>query len=303
MPAPVEQPSTNVSAVADFCQKHHSNTYPFIDPAKADLSNQTVVITGASRGIGRATAFSFVRAGCRRLVITARSPLKDLAAELTKEAKEVRGGDNEPDILALAVDVTDNASVEAAANKVAAHFGGVVDTLVNNAGYLNASQRMGEGDAAEWLQCAEVNIKGLYRVSRHFLPLVLKSTTARTVINVGSAGAHYVVPGMSAYQTTKFTLCRLTEFTAAEYRDEGLVAVAVHPGCLRTELACNLPAKYHELLTDAPELPGDTFAWIARERRDWLSGRYMEAVWDMEEFEGKREDVVQRDVLKFRLTV
>ncbi|KAK7985672.1 hypothetical protein PG996_005089 [Apiospora saccharicola] len=301
MPAPVEQASTNVSAVADFCQKHHSDTYPFIDPTEADLSNQTVVITGASRGIGRATAFSFVRAGCRRLVITARSPLKDLAAELQQEAKEVRGA--ELDILALAVDVTDNASVEAASKEVSNHFGGVVDTLVNNAGYLNTSQLMGEGDPAEWLQTFEVNIKGLYRVSRYFLPLVLKSTTVKTVINVGSAGANYIVPGMSAYQTTKFTLCRFNEFMATEYQDQGLIAVAVHPGCLKTELASNLPTKYHELLSDAPELPGDTFAWIAREKRDWLSGRYMEAVWDMEEFEGKREDVVKRDVLKFRMTL
>ncbi|KAK8008133.1 hypothetical protein PG991_010684 [Apiospora marii] len=301
MPAPLEQASTNVSAVADFCQKRHSDTYPFIDPAKADLSDQTVVITGASRGIGRATAFSFVRAGCRRLVVTARSPPQDLAAELQKEAQEVRGA--EIDVLPLAVDVTDDASVEAAAKEVAAHFGGVVDTLINNAGYLSAGDLMGEGDAAEWLQCAEVNIKGLYRVSRHFLPLVLKSATARTVINVGSAGAHYIVPGMSAYQTTKFTLCRLTEFMALEYQDKGLVAVAAHPGCLRTELACNLPAAYHELLSDAPALPGDTFTWLARERRDWLSGRYVEANWDMEELEGKREDVVKRDVLKFRLTL
>ncbi|KAK7984574.1 hypothetical protein PG989_011976 [Apiospora arundinis] len=307
MPAPPEQVATNCAAVAAFCQKRHSESYAFIDPAKADLSDQTVVITGASRGIGRAAAFSFVRAGCRRLVITARTPLHDLAAELKKEAAAARPGNSstsaELDVLALAVDVTDNASVEAAAAAVAKRFGGVVDTLVNNAGYLPASERMGEGAAADWLHCAEVNIKGLYRVSRCFLPLVLKSATARTVINVGSQGAHYVAPTMSAYQTSKFAVCRLTEFAAIEYADEGLVAVTVHPGCLRTELALNLPESFHDLLVDAPELPGDTFVWIAKERRDWLTGRYMEANWDMEEFEGKKEDVIKRDVLKFRMTV
>ncbi|KAK8043443.1 hypothetical protein PG993_005873 [Apiospora rasikravindrae] len=299
MPAPPEQVATNVAAVSAFCKKRHSETYPFIDPTKADLSAQTVVITGASRGIGRATAFSFVRAGCRRLVITARSPPSALAAELQKEA---HGADL--DILALALDVTDDASVEAAAQRVAARFGGAVDTLVNNAGFLGATELLHEGDAAAWLQGAEINLKGLYRVSRHFLPLVLKSGTARTVINVGSQAANYVVPGMSAYQTTKFAVCRLTEFMAMEYTDDhGLVAVAVHPGCLRTELACNMPAAYHDLLVDAPELPGDTFVWIAKERRAWLSGRYVEANWDMEELEGKREDVVKRDVLKFRMTL
>ncbi|KAK6821247.1 hypothetical protein PG987_015647 [Apiospora arundinis] len=290
MPAPPEQVATNCAAVAAFCQKRHSESYAFIDPAKADLSDQTVVITGASRGIGRAAAFSFVRAGCRRVEAAAARPgNSSTSAEL--------------DVLALAVDVTDNASVEAAAAAVSQRFGGVVDTLVNNAGYLPASERMGEGAAADWLHCAEVNIKGLYRVSRFFLPLVLKSVTARTVINVGSQGAHYVAPTMSAYQTSKFAVCRLTEFAAIEYADEGLVAVTVHPGCLRTELALNLPEDFHDLLVDAPELPGDTFVWIAKERRDWLTGRYMEANWDMEEFEGKKEDVIKRDVLKFRMTV
>ncbi|KAK7962832.1 NAD(P)-binding protein [Apiospora aurea] len=258
MPAPPERVATNVAAVSAFCQKRHSETYPFIDPSQADLSAQTVVITGASRGIGRATAFSFVRAGCRRLVITA----------------HVRGGAT-LDVLALALDVADTASVEAAAKQVADRFGGVVDVLVNNAGFLSATEPLADGAAADWLQCAEVNLKGLYRVSRYFLPLVLESATTKTVINVGSQAANYVVPGMSAYQTTKFALCRLTEFMAMEYSDDhGLVAVAVHPGCLRTELASNMPAMYHDLLVDAPELPGDTFVWIAKERREWLSGRY-----------------------------
>ncbi|KAK8104408.1 uncharacterized protein PG998_011441 [Apiospora kogelbergensis] len=286
MSAVSEHFTTNAEVVAGFCKKRHSKPYPFIDPAKADLSGQTVVITGASRGIGRAATFSFVRAGCRRLVITARSAPEGLAAELRKEATETaRAGSAELDVLALAVDVTDNASVEAAAATVADRFGGVVDTLVNNAGYLPAgADRMGEADAADWLHCAEVNLKGLYRVSRQFLPLVLRSPSARTVINVGSAGAHHVVPAMSAYQTR-------------------LVAVTVHPGCIHTELALGLPANYHHLLTDAPELPADTFVWIAKERRAWLSGRYLEANWDMEEFEGKQEDVVKRDVLKFRMTV
>ncbi|KAK8061639.1 hypothetical protein PG994_008005 [Apiospora phragmitis] len=301
MPAPEEQTSTNVAAVSSFCQKRHSESYPYIDPANADLSAQTVVITGASRGIGLCAALSFVHAGCRRLVITARSAPEDRAAELRSEARNLNGA--ELDVLALALDVTDDASVGAAAAKVAEHFGGVVDTLVNNAGYLPPTALMGEGDPAEWLACAEVNIKGLYRVSHHFLPLLLRSATARTVINVGSQAAHYVVPGHSAYQTTKFAVCRLAEFMALEYQDQGLVAVAVHPGCLPTELGLSLPKEYHDLLIDAPELPGDTFVWIVKERRAWLSGRYMEANWDMEEFEGKREDVVKRDVLKFRMVV
>jgi hypothetical protein len=87
----------------------------------------------------------------------------------------------------------------------------------------------------------------------------------------------------------------------AEYGDKGLVCFAIHPGGVKTELATNMPAEMHQLLTDTPELPADTLVWLGKEHRPWLSGRYVSVTWDMEELEAKKDEIVQKDVLKFRL--
>lgn len=145
----------------------------------------------------------------------------------------------------------------------------------------------------------DVNIKGTYLPCKFFLPLLLRSEL-KTVINLASAGGHMVAPSASAYQTTKFALCRFTEFLHAENAEHGLVAYALHPGGVATELALTMPAWMHHVLVDTPALPADVMVWLSRERRAWLSGRYVSATWDMEELVGRREEIVQKDLLKFR---
>lgn len=108
-------------------------------------------------------------------------------------------------------------------------------------------------------------------------------------------------PGASAYQTTKFALCRLTEFMDKEYSQEGLIAMSVHPGGVKTELAMNMPEDKHFVLTDTPELAADSLVWLASERRDWLNGRFASVSWDLEELEAKKEDIVGRNLFKFRV--
>ncbi|KAK8061768.1 polyketide synthase [Apiospora phragmitis] len=151
---------------------------------------------------------------------------------------------------------------EAAALVEKTFDGGVVDVLVNNAGYLEPWAKIAESDTAQWLHTIDININGLYRTSRSFLPLVLRSAT-RTVLNISSIGAHMVTPGASAYQTTKFAVCRLSEFMANDHREEGLVAIAV-----RTELGLGMPEYMHEVLVDTPKLAADTLVWLRSARRE-----------------------------------
>jgi hypothetical protein len=82
-----------------------------------------------------------------------------------------------------------------------------------------------------------------------------------------------------------------------------MVAIAVRPGGVMTELAANMPEVMHHLLVDTPQLAGDTLAWLGSERREWLGGRYVNAAWDMEELSGKKDDIVKRDLLKVRMAV
>ncbi len=106
---------------------------------------------------------------------------------------------------------------------------GKVDILINNAGYLEQLAHIDSSDPEGWWKTWEVNVKGVYLMTKFFLPLLLKSDL-KTVVVVSSVGAHITMPGMSAYQTTKLAVLRLNDFLMAEYGEKGLLAFGVHPG-------------------------------------------------------------------------
>jgi NAD(P)-dependent dehydrogenase (short-subunit alcohol dehydrogenase family) len=285
----------------DFCKTIHHDTYPAIDSAKANLNGKVVFITGASKGVGRATAVSFARAGVSGLILGARSSLSSLLPEL--ESAAVTAGKPIPKILLLELDVEDHKSVENAAREVEKGFG-KVNILINNAGYLSEFKSMGEGgegDREDWWKSYEVNIRGTYWVTRAMMPLVLKGEE-KTVVNLTSAGALSLMAGGSAYQSSKNALLRFTEFICVDYADKGVLAFAVHPGGVRTEMGLKMPVGMHELiLKDTPELAADTLVNLTAKRREWLAGRYVSVQWDMEELYRREEEIVKGDKLKMRM--
>ena len=70
-----------------------------------------------------------------------------------------------------------------------------------------------------------------------------------------------------------------------------------------TELTSTVPQEFQHLLCDTLELPAHTLVWLVKERRDWMSGRYLNCVWDVEEVLAKKEEVIQGDKLKFKLVI
>lgn len=290
---------TNWAAVASYVSAR-KDTYPFIDPAKADLTGKSVLITGASKGIGKATAISFAIAGCSKILLLARSDMVAVETAVKDAAKKAKRP--QPLVHSLRVDITSDDSVRMAAEAAVDILGGSLDILINNAGYLEEWKPIAESNPSEWWRTWEVNIKGNYLATHYFLPLLLKSPT-KTIINISSGGAHVLFPGASAYQTTKFALCRLTEFIDQEYSQQGLIAISLHPGAIKTELAQNMPPERQAILTDTLELAADTIVWLSRERREWLSGRFASVSWDMEELEQKKQDILQRNLLKFRVLI
>ncbi|KAI1360216.1 NAD(P)-binding protein [Xylaria arbuscula] len=284
----------NYAAVESFT-KVHTDTYPYISPEKADLSGKSVFVAGASKGIGRETALSYAKAGCTKIAIGARSDLTSLVEEI----KTISNGTAH--VVALKLDVTSQESVKAVANTITTEFGGVLDILICNAGRLEGWKALAESDPDEWWSTWEINIKGTYLLNRFFIPLLLKSEL-KTSILVSSYGALVAWPGASAYQSTKFALCRIAEFIAAEYGSEGLVCLPLHPGRIKTELAMNLPKETHGNLNDTLALPADTIVWLTKEHRPWLNGRFVSAAWDMEELLGKKGAIVKENLLKFIVT-
>jgi NAD(P)-dependent dehydrogenase (short-subunit alcohol dehydrogenase family) len=177
--------------------------------------------------------------------------------------------------------------------------------LINNAGYLSPFGGIPDTDPDDWWKDWEVNVKGTYLVTRAFWSLLLKSDM-KIIINIASIGAVLTVPQNSSYGSAKLATLRFTEFINQDHgpgTDDGFVAIAVHPGGVKTELALGMPEGMHGYLIDTPELAGDTLVWLGSERREWLGGRYVSACWDMQELEGKREEIGRGDLLKVRLAV
>jgi NAD(P)-dependent dehydrogenase (short-subunit alcohol dehydrogenase family) len=286
----------------NFTETTRHDTYSYIDPTKFDLSGKNVLITGASKGVGKATAVSYAKAGASGIVLAARSSLDAIVKEVKEAAKNA--GRAEPRIVVVKLDVTDRKNVDTAVKEVSTAFDGRLDVLVNNAGYLSNFAGIPDTDPDEWWRDWEVNIKGLYLVTRAFWPLLLKSQL-KLILNMASIGATLVPPHSSSYGTTKLAVLRLTEYINQDHGagQDGMLAIAVHPGAVKTELAHGMPEAMHIVLVDEPELSADTFVWLSSERREWLAGRYIAVNWDVKELEARKDEIVKGDLLKVRLAV
>lgn len=158
-----------------------------------------------------------------------------------------------------------------------------------------------------WWRTWDVNVRGPYLISRSCIPLLLKGDQ-KTLIAVSSVGAHIVMPGLSAYQPSKLAVLRLMEFAAAEHKDQGLVALAVHPGNILTDIVGGghgMDEQLKSIFTETPELCADSLVYLTTESREWLSGRYINCTWDLPELTSspKKDQIIEHDLLKVRLAV
>jgi NADP-dependent 3-hydroxy acid dehydrogenase YdfG len=178
-------------------------------------------ITGASTGFGRLLAEEVLKVG-GKVVATARKldKVSDLEAKHPQTAK------------ALALDVTNQAQVDAAVEQTVAKFGRV-DVLVNNAGY-GVAGAIEEVSEAELMPMFETNIFGLLRVTRAFLPQLRKQRTGH-ILNLSSIGGVVASPGMGYYNATKFAVEGLSEALAGELAPLGIKVTIVEPGPFRTD--------------------------------------------------------------------
>jgi len=131
----------------------HNDTYPAISPLQQNLTGAAILITGASRGLGRAIAVSFAKAGASYIALAARSNLEDSEKEVKDAA--AAAGRPEPKVLKLGVDVSDAGSVRAAMEEVGKEFG-KLDVVVNNAGVLGAKQRVVDSEPEAWWETCKL---------------------------------------------------------------------------------------------------------------------------------------------------
>lgn len=291
---------TDSAIVYGFVSTQHNDTYPAIDPLKSDLSGKNVLITGASRGLGREMALSYAKAGVSGIAILDILDSTHVEKDILETA--TAAGRSQPKVICLKVDITNLDSVESAAETIKSEFGSL-DILINNAGYGSRYVSVTESDPEKWWRNFEVNVKGVYLMVRSFLPLILQGQD-KTIVVLSSIGAHHVVPGGSGYEPTKLTVLKFNEYLMAEYGSQGLLVYAIAPGGVLTDMSSDaFPAHLHHLLPDTPRLVADTLTFLTKERREWLASRYVDSKWDMEEFLAKKEAILKDDLLKVRLRV
>lgn len=184
------------------------------------------VVTGASRGIGRATAIGLARRGVRVALLGRSSPMLDDAAE----AAQAAGAEARP----FVCDVAREDDVARAAEEVLASMG-TPRLVINNAGIVRRGPRVEETSPVDWDDVVAVNLRGPFLVSRAFLPAMIHAKHGRFV-HVASISATIGSPGAASYAASKWGLVGFSKSLAEELRGTGLQSIAVLPGSVDTEM-------------------------------------------------------------------
>ena len=187
------------------------------------LTTPTAVVTGASSGIGAATARTLAGLGFHVVCAARRTDrVEALAAEI--------GG------TAVTCDVTDAASVAALAEVVEGIAGATLDVLVNNAGGAFGASPVAQGDAEEWRRMYDVNVIGLMQVTRALLPALLRAEDGAGIIcNVGSTAGRIAYEGGAGYTAAKHGTKVVSETLRLELWDQPVRITEVAPGMVRTD--------------------------------------------------------------------
>ncbi|MCJ1440960.1 MAG: hypothetical protein MMC23_001446 [Stictis urceolatum] len=278
-----------------FQLRTKTDTYPFISPSsylKDAAYGKAVLITGGSRGIGRAIAISFAKAGASTLILAARrqTSLEETKASILALAPTCT-------VLVFPTDISDESSV----GKLFSSLPRTPNVVVNNAGTFHASTIL-DSDTSKWWADFETGVKGSYLCIRAYLRLLAGGPG--TILNVSSLSSIMLNPDQSSYGTSKTAINRLTSFVHAEHAAQGVRCIAFHPGGVAdTDIGEKAPKWLRERLTDTLELAADTALYLSTERAGWLSGRFVLANWNMERLEGLRERIEREDLLKTGVAV
>lgn len=192
-----------------------------------DLNGKTVLITGASRGIGEAAARMFAANGAN-VALCARS-----RTQITAIADQI--GDR---AIAVPCDVADRAEVEAAVAKTVETFGGL-DVLINNAGLLEPIGLFGDLDPDDWAGIIDVNVKGVAYGIHAALPFM---KDGGTILTIGSGAATSALEGWSHYCTSKAAVHHLNRCIHKEYGTRDIRVIVLSPGTVATQMQKDIKA-------------------------------------------------------------
>ncbi|MEL6811104.1 MAG: SDR family NAD(P)-dependent oxidoreductase [Bacteroidota bacterium] len=190
------------------------------------MRNKTALITGATSGIGRATARLFAEQGIRLVLCGRRQErLDNLADELSRKTK----------VLTLNFDVRDRAVVFKLLENLPQAFA-KIDILINNAGNAHGLDPIQEGNLDDWDAMMDINVKGLLYVSKALLPKMIERQTGH-IINIGSTAGKEVYPNGNVYCASKHAVDAINQGMRMDLNGKGIRVGAVNPGLVETEFS------------------------------------------------------------------
>ncbi len=231
-----------------------------------NMNGKTVLITGASRGIGAATARVFAEAGANvALVARSTADIDTLAQEIGERA------------IAIRCDVSKYAEVSAAVATTIKAFG-QLDVLINNAGVVDPIGHLQDTGPEKWGHAIDINIKGVMYGLHAAIPKMI-AQGGGTIINISSGAAHGPVEGWSAYCSSKAGVYMLTRAADLEGRGKGLRIMGLSPGTVATQMQREIKASGINPISQLdwsvhipPEWPARTLLWMCSAEADAYLG-------------------------------
>jgi NAD(P)-dependent dehydrogenase (short-subunit alcohol dehydrogenase family) len=236
------------------------------------LENKVCLLTGASSGLGRATALLAAEEGAK-LVLGDRD--EEGGRETLRQVIDAGG-----EAVFLTTDVTKADDVEALVGRaIDAH--GRIDCAVNNAGIEGERNKTGDYGEAEWRRVIDINLTGVFLCMKYELPEMVKFGGG-SIVNIGSTASIGGVSQMPAYVASKHAVWGLTRTTAMDYGEHDIRVNAIFPGSFRTPMSERLfgvdtiedfvrPLTPMRRLASADEV-AETIVWLCSDRASWVSG-------------------------------
>lgn len=234
-----------------------------------ELHGKAAIVTGASRGIGAATAAELAGAGVS-VILAARSEsqIRHNADMITENGGQAQ---------AVTCDVSQYKEVQALISHCESTFGRI-DLLVNNAGVIDPIGHLSTSDPDTWTHAADINFKGVYFGMRAALPVMLAQHKG-VIVNVGSGAAHSPLEGWSHYCASKAATHMLTRCAHKEVADTGVRVVSLSPGTVATEMqvlikasGINPVSQLDETDHIDPRWPAKAIVWLCTEDAAEFSG-------------------------------